>query len=283
MEMKNDLCVFILTHGRPNNVLTLKTLNKCGYDGKIYLVVDNEDECVDEYIYKFGERVIVFDKKKIADETDEGNNFDDRKTIIYARNACFEIAEKLGITYFLQLDDDYYELNYKFIGIKGAKMPKNINALFDKVIEFYEKSSCMSIAFAQTGDFIGGIDNGKGVYRFSKRKCMNSFFCSTKRPFKFVGSQNEDVNTYTSLGSRGYLFLTIPVIAINQKDSQTQKGGITETYLKYGTYVKAFTTLMMHPSSVRVSMMRSDNPRLHHSINWNATTPMIIDSKYKKQ
>ena len=109
------------------------------------------------------------------------------------------------------------------------------------------------------------------------------FFCSTSRPFQFIGAMNEDVNTYTTLASRGGLFLTIPVIAINQKDSQSQKGGITDMYLRYGTYCKAFTTTMMHPSGVKVSMMRADNPRLHHSISWNNTTPMIISEEYKKK
>lgn len=281
--MENNFCIFILTHGRPDNVLTYKTLHKCGYVGKIYFIVDNEDKTIDKYIENFGvEYVKVFDKKAMADEIDEGNNFDERRTITHARNYCFEIAKDLGIDYFLQLDDDYYEFDYKFISVKGMKMPKDINILFDNVINFYKTIDCLSIAFAQTGDFIGGIDNGKGVYRFSKRKCMNSFFCSTQRPFKFIGAMNEDVNTYTTIASRGGLFLTIPVIAVNQKDSQTQKGGITDMYLRYGTYCKAFTTTMMHPSGVKVSMMRADNPRIHHSINWKATTPMIIDQKHKK-
>ena len=282
--MENNFCVFILTHGRPNNVLTLKTLKKCGYDGKVYFILDNEDKTIDQYIDNFGkEMIIVFDKKAMADRVDEGNNFDERRTITHARNACFEIAEKLRVEYFLQLDDDYYEFDYKFIGVKGMKMPKNINKLFDTIINFYKKTDALSIAFAQTGDFIGGIDNGKSIYRFSKRKCMNSFFCSTSRPFQFIGAMNEDVNTYTTLASRGGLFLTIPVIAINQKDSQSQKGGITDMYLRYGTYCKAFTTTMMHPSGVKVSMMRADNPRLHHSISWNNTTPMIISEEYKKK
>jgi hypothetical protein len=249
----------------------------------LYYIVDNEDKQVDKYIQNFGaDKVIVFDKKEMADKADEGNNFDERRAILYARNACFKIAKELGIKYFLQLDDDYYEFVYKFIGIKGGKMPKDINKLFDTVIDFYKKTNALSIAFAQTGDFIGGIDNGKGVYRFSKRKCMNSFFCSTEREFQFLGTMNEDVNTYVVLGSRGNLFLTIPVFAINQKDSQTQKGGITEAYIRFGTYCKSFTTAMMHPSSVRVSMMRADNPRIHHSISWLNTVPVIIDEKYKK-
>ena len=111
---------------------------------------------------------------------------------------------------------------------------------------------------------------------------MNSFLCSNKRPFRFVGAMNEDVNTYTTLGSWGILFLTIPLISLNQTMTQTQTGGITDMYLRYGTYCKAFTTVMMMPSSVKVSTMGSSNERLHHKIRWKNTTPMIIDEKYKK-
>lgn len=42
--MKNNCFVaLILTHGRPDNVHTVKTLRKCGYTGDIIIVLDNED------------------------------------------------------------------------------------------------------------------------------------------------------------------------------------------------------------------------------------------------
>ena len=66
---------------------------------------------------------------------------------------------------------------------------------------------------------------------------MNSFLCSTDRPFKFVGAMNEDVNTYTTLGSRGNLFFTFTSLQLDQKETQSQAGGITDMYLKYGTYI----------------------------------------------
>lgn len=282
MENK-DYCVFILTHGRPDNILTYKTLLKCGYAGEVFFVLDNEDKTIDKYIENFGiDKIKIFNKKQMADKIDEANNFDNRKVIVHARNYCFELAKELGYKYFIQLDDDYYEFIYKFSDTKGLVLSKNINNIFSLMFEFYKTTTAKSICFAQTGDFIGGIDNGKGVYRFAKRKCMNSFFCSTDRPFSFVGSINEDVNTYTTLASRGYLFLTIPVFAINQKDSQKQKNGMSDIYKLQGTYIKSFTTVLMQPSNVKISMMNANHKRIHHSIKWVNTTPMIINQKYKK-
>lgn len=282
MENK-DFAVFILTHGRPDNVLTYKTLLKCGYTGKVYFIVDNEDKFIEQYRKNFGiENVKVFDKKEMADKVDEANNFDNRKVIVHARNYCFELANELDYKYFIQLDDDYYEFIYKFSDTKGQVLAKDINKIFDLMFSFYKSTNALSICFAQTGDFIGGVDNGKGVYRFAKRKCMNSFFCSTDRPFQFLGSINEDVNTYTTLAGQGNLFLNIPVFAINQKDSQTQKDGMSDIYKLQGTYIKSFTTVLMQPSNVSISMMNASHKRIHHSIKWINTTPMVISNDYKK-
>ena len=275
MENK-DFAVFILTHGRPDNVKTLSTLKRSGYTGQIYFIVDNEDKTIEQYQKNYGiENVKIFNKKAMADKVDECNNFDERRTITHARNACFDIAKELGITYFVQLDDDYYYFGYRYD--TGAKKITNMDKVFEIILNFYKNVNIKSIAFGQGGDHIGGFSGIK-----LKRKCMNSFFCSTKREFKFIGSMNEDVNTYTTLGSRGEIFFTFTNLQLDQKDTQSQTNGITDMYQRYGTYLKAFTTVMNHPSSVKVSIMNSNNPRIHHSIKWINTTPMILDNKYKK-
>ena len=275
-NMENNFAVFILTHGRPDNVKTFNTLKKCGYTGKIYFIVDNEDKSIEKYISNFGiDNVRIFDKKEMADSIDEGNNFDNRKVIIHARNACFKIAKELGIKYFMQFDDDYYYFGYRYE--TGAKIIKNLDVVIEKMLDFYKSVNIKSIAFSQGGDHIGGFSGIK-----LKRKCMNSFLCSTDREFKFVGSINEDVNTYTSLGNRGEVFFTFTNIQLDQKDTQSNKGGMTDEYALTGTYVKSFHSVLMHPSGVKVSMMNSNNPRLHHQIKWNNTTPCILDDKYKK-
>ena len=69
--MKNNCFVaLILTHGRPDNVHTVKTLRKCGYTGDIIIVLDNEDLKIDRYRKNY-ENIYVFDKQEIASETDE--------------------------------------------------------------------------------------------------------------------------------------------------------------------------------------------------------------------
>ena len=278
----NDFAVFILTHGRPDKMYTYDTLLKNGYTGSVYIIIDNEDKKADQYYKKFGDKVIMFDKKEIAKTFDEFDNFEDRRAIIYARNASFNIAKNLQIKYFLQLDDDYTGFQYKLLLDKPVNAEcRRLDDLFRITLDYFKSISAVSIAFAQGGDFIGGIDNGISAFRFSKRKAMNSFFCSTERKFNFIGRVNEDVNTYIGFQSTGNLFLTIQNIAINQKATQSNKGGMSEMYIESGTYLKSFYTIIGSPSSVKITMMRTTNRRLHHSINWDCAVPQIISEKYK--
>ena len=156
----NELVVFILTHGRANNVYTLKTLRKHGYTGKVIFVIDNEDKQADEY-YKKYEDVEMFDKKAIAKTFDEADNFEDRRAIIYARNACFDIAKKFGYKYFIEMDDDYTYFEYRVYSadIQKPKNVFNLDAVFLSLLEFYKSTNFATISMAQGGDFIGGKNN----------------------------------------------------------------------------------------------------------------------------
>jgi hypothetical protein len=284
MENK-DYTVFIISNNRPNKVYTDVMLKKYNYTGTSYIVLDDEDKSVDQYITKFGvDRIKIFNKKEIADKTDEGNNFDNRRTTTHARNACFDIAEQLGYKYFLVLDDDYTVFRYRYIDKYITKgYVNNLDNLFLQTFKFYKNNKFISIAFAQGGDFIGGESCGLlKNYMYNGRKCMNSFFCSTERRFWFLGQLNEDVNTYVTYGNKGGLFLTIPFVGLEQKATQLTTGGMTDAYLKYGTYVKSFTTVMMQPSSVFVAMMGFTKNRLHHRVIQRNTVPMIVKEMYKK-
>ena len=286
--MENSLdnfVVFILTHGRPNNVITYKTLRKGGYTGDIYIIIDNEDSTADEYYKIYGDKVIMFDKVAIAETFDEADNFGDRRSVVYARNACFGIARELGVEYFLQLDDDYACILYKFdldLRYKESQVNK-LDNLFAAILGYYKSISACTIAMAQNGDFIGGQNSGFAERIQIKRKAMNSFFCSVTRPFQFVGRINEDVNTYVSQGNRGALLLTVVNVAIIQRQSQSNPGGMTGLYLDSGTYIKSFYTVMFAPSCVKVSEMGQHHRRLHHRISWNNAVPKIMDEKYCKR
>ena len=149
--------------------------------------------------------------------------------------------------------------------------------------EFLASTPVASIAMAQGGDFIGGDDNHKAQQVMLWRKCMNSFVCSTDKPFQFVGRVNEDVNTYTHQASKGLVLFTTNQVSLVQKVTQSNSGGMTEMYLESGTYVKSFYSVMYQPSSVKISILRDTNVRIHHHVYWKSTTPMILREYFKER
>jgi hypothetical protein len=284
MSIKN-FAVFILTHGRASNVITYQTLRRQGYTGLIYLLVDDEDKQIDDYRKLYGKQVIVFNKQKAIDFTDSGDNFLKRNSVVYARNYNFVIAKELGVDYFLQLDDDYTYFTHTYDNERNYITSKNrINSLdkvFNAMTLFLIETQAHSVAMSQGGDFIGGIGTvGKNyiLYNRFSRKVMNAFFMNTKKPFKFMGRINEDVNAYVSLGSTGHLFITVPRVRLEQRVTQTNPGGLTDIYKDLGTYVKSFYSVLYSPNTVLITMMGVINPRLHHSVKWSTAVPKIIDS-----
>lgn len=286
--MRSDFAALILTHGRPDRVHTYYSLRNAGYTGRIIIVIDNEDKTANEYRNRYGTDVVMFDKAAIAQTFDEGDNFQDRRAIIYARNASFQIAKNLGYRYFVQLDDDYtgFENCFDQNAFYGYGRAENLDLIFSALCEYLSKTPFASIAISQGGDHIGGGDSKKVIG--TKRKAMNSFFCDTERPFQFVGRINEDVNTYTCEQRKGLLFLTILAAKLVQKQTQSNSGGMTDLYLDSGTYIKTFYSVMYAPSCVKVSQISSPQDgnaghlRIHHKVSWNNAAPLILSQQFKK-
>ena len=282
--MENNLVIFIISHGRPNDIITLKTLKQIECKLPIYIIIDNEDKTDIIYFEKYKNNVLQFDKKHYASLVDNFDNSGNYRTTTHARNACFDLAKELGYEYFLVLDDDYTEfkmrINHKLQHPSGKYLIiKNIDNVFLKTLEYYKNSNFTSICYSQGGDWFGGETN---FNKKPKRKAMNSWFCSINRRFKFISRLNEDVNTYMALGNQGKVFMTIPFIQIDQKTTQKNKGGMSEAYLDGGTYVKSFYTILNRPDCTEINLMGRTDKRLHHLISWKNACPMIIDEKYKK-
>ena len=286
MKANNKLAVFILSHGRPDNVITYQTLRKQGYTGKIYIIVDDEDKTLSQYKEKYKGEVIVFSKADYAQKFDIMDNFGGNKVIVYARNACYDIARKLKLDYFFEYEDDYTQFQYRNVDkdILRATNVNNLDAILDAMIECLDGTKANTIAFAQGGDFIGGVSSFKN--NTFKRKAMNSFVFKVNKDPKddtlFIGRMNDDVNTYLTQGKVGKLFFQVSPINLVQLLTQSNSGGNTEAYKAYGTYVKSFYSVMAAPSCCKIDLMGRTNKRLHHKIKWNHAVPKILDEKFKK-
>lgn len=278
--MKDDFCIFILTHGRPDRVHTYDSLMKSGYTGKVYIVIDDEDKTEAGYRQRFGDKVLQFNKTEWAAKTDEGDNFRHRKAIVYARNACWELAKQIGCRYFVQFDDDYTEFTLRYYnGSNEVKIRKGMDEVLAALLEFFASIPAISIAMSQGADFNGSPDASL------RRKCMNSWFCDLQKPFSFYGHMNEDVSAYVSYGLRGNLLFTVMQAKLQQKPTQVTAGGMSDLYLESGTYVKSFYSVMCAPSCVKIGSLsncKEGGGRIHHKINWHNAAPKILRETTKK-
>ena len=286
MQQNNKIAVFILSNGRPDNVITYTKLRTFGYTGKIYIIVDDEDKTLEQYKKNFRDEVIVFSKKDYVERFDIMDNFEGNKVIVYARNACYDIARKLELDYFFEYEDDYNTFQHKFI--KGTKLTwayvTDMDSILNAFIDALKETGATSLSFAQGGDFIGGATS---VHSNSfKRKSMNSFIFKVNdipsNDTRFIGRMNDDVNTYLTQGAIGKLFFQIASIMLTQKATQSSIGGNTVAYKENGTYVKSFYSVMAAPSCCKISTLGITSQRIHHRILWNNAVPKIINEQHKK-
>lgn len=282
--MRDDFAIFVLTNGRPDRVLTLRSLDHAGYTGRTYVVIDDEDPTGDEYRRRFGDAVLTFSKADVASRVDQADRSSDRRTILFARVAAFELARDLGLRYLMELDDDYLSFLYRTVdrfGQAHGTMIRRFDLVAEEMVRLLEATGALTVAMSQGGDHIGGSLSGTIRSGF-KRKAMNSFVARVDRPIPFAGRLNEDVNAYALEGSRGELFLSPSILQLNQVATQQSIGGMTDAYRASGTYVKSFYTVMMCPSFVTIASMGRTDRRLHHRIDWDHAVPKIVGPELRR-
>jgi len=286
MTTDYTFAVFIITHGRAGHVTTDIALKRQGFTGRIIYVVDDLDEQLPEYQKLYGtDAVKVFSKSQVVKSFDIADTKTDTRSSCYARNAANIMAEELKLDYFLVLDDDYMGFRFRY-GSRNklhALLCSNLDNLFAAMLRLLIATNADAVALAQGGDFIGGTKS-KMWKDGIKRKAMNSWFLTTKRPVTFLGRLNEDVNAYLVHGAVGKLFLSVTQATLDQKRTQQQAGGLSEAYLDSGTYQKSFYSVLYAPSCVKVRPMfhAFGGTRYHHHITWEHAVPKIINERHRK-
>jgi hypothetical protein len=47
--MRTDFCIFIISHGRPDSIHTMKTLAQAGNEYPVHVVIDDTDKSAERY------------------------------------------------------------------------------------------------------------------------------------------------------------------------------------------------------------------------------------------
>lgn len=280
----NNFAVFILTHGRPKKQLTYNSLRKQGYTGKIYFVVDDLDETVDEYILNYGEEnVIIFNKREIAKKTDSFYNYEKLNAVVYARNVCFEIAEKLGLEYFLNCDDDIMNFNYRLIDNNKMQCVKikQFDNVFNFLIDFMKNSNTELMSISENGIYFGGIN--ERTLRGINTNYTHFFLFNTKSKIRFRCFWFEDVIASIDvqrLGKRA-----ICTTYIDELLHDRTEGGMKDDYDICGSNDNLIVTnvLISNPDCVKL-YVRTKKDKLQYSLRiaWKNAKVKLISDKYRK-
>lgn len=271
--------VLILSNRRPDNVKTVKMLEKYGYHGEWRIVIDDQDPTAGEYERRYGDRVIVFDKGAYAEKTQTLTPKSDTpmNVVVYARNACPDISQQLGWDCFIELDDDYDRVEYRWI--EGGKLKTSylldLDWLFSEMVETVKNGGLDAFGIAQGGDFIGGVKSTGATQKFL-RKIMNVYCFPSDTKIRFTGYLNEDLTMSVLEGMKGAKILTCTEFEVHQTKTQKAKGGLTEEYLRHGTYAKSMCSRIVCPSCVSIRKMGDKHMRIHHNVKWNNAVPKII-------
>ena len=278
--------VFILSHGRANDILTVDMLKRGNYTGDWYVVIDDEDDQEPIYRERFGEHILQFCKKDEADLTDTGDLDNDRRVGVFARNAIQKMAKEMGYKYHLQLDDDFRYLYLRFPKGKNTSSltcieVKHLDKLFGYFVDYMESTNIAWLSFALSSDYLGGSNSN----RYKKRllpKTMGSFLMRADEYIPFKMRMNDDITTCITQWELGRPNYSIMYVQVQTPETQEMKGGMTDIYTDNGTYRKSYYSVMCHPGYVKVAKQGIKYFRIHHEIRWNGCTPKVLNEKWRK-
>ena len=277
--MRDDFAVFILSHGRAKEISTNDALKNAGYTGKTYIIVDDLDDQLSDYKERFGEQVIVFDKKAWAEKTDTVTSTSELRPVVFARNACYSIAENLGIKFFTEFDDDLMTFMFRYDenGSLKSKKISEMDSVFDAMIEFQEQAGLVSLGIACDAGMIGGVN---GNFRKKLlRSIHQAFILRTDMPIEFKGILNEDGIATALCSHTGRLAFEYTGICQTCPARSTNNGGLSDLYRANDEYVRAFYTIIAVPSSQKI-YVRNSHVTLKSSSD--CSYPRIINERWKK-
>ena len=240
---------FIVTYKRPDTV-TPKMLREHGYSGEYFLVVSDNDPCIEEYKSRYGDSVLVFHKPDYAwiDTCDLDPSLDFANI---ARYAAHDFARELKYDAWCMLDDDLSDIKYRSYNenhsLKTYEVTK-LDALMDACFEFVMKfppgtifgflSACLM--------FPGRIDK-------FERFWSQISFRRTSDPYLVKGRFYDDFTEVLDKNNIGEIAFVLHEITYKgdaydaSKVENDVSGGMLQAYEKYSRYARRFMSLMIHP------------------------------------
>lgn len=254
---------------------------KIGYDMSCLTVfVDNEADDIEDYrvsCEKFGCNLEVFDMAEARRRYDYVHRPSEaRRSAGQARNMFQDYAKQKGFDFYCVIDDDTEHYQLKGFGrnpYRGMAKPEDIFFMMEETEKLMRSRKIGVFAWPQTGDFIGG--ESKHIFR---RKVMNTTFYLL--PYIYRGErgvQDEDTAMFVGMMNEGLFTGSYGCgCVLLQKQSATQKGGLTDLYNECKLLNKALVCPIQFPSAIYGEKQKMNGGRLHHHINNKYLMPRVL-------
>jgi hypothetical protein len=262
-------------------------LNQLNFNTDYFIVIDDEDNCIDEYRKVYDDKLLIFNKSKYIDSTE---------TIIYPKNDCSAVYVKNFIEdfcfkkqmdAFIIIDDDMRSLRYRYEldgSVKSQKLT-DINKIFQQYVDYMIECDIDGLCFGMHTMYL------KKPLVPNERRFMSNIYIRNcrKRKMNWVSQIFDDFNSCISLANSGYIFLMLPFIQMefepqyfqiqNKKSDQFRCGGLVSLYDSYDSFKRAFVSTIIHPSGCKPYL---NNQVYMMSTKNNNTFPKILSSEFKK-
>lgn len=234
--MRSDFAIFICTHGRPDKQLTYEALKKSGYTGKIYLVLDDTDVTIQQYIDNYGpEHIVIFDKNHYINScVDTGDVEGHYKCILYAKMAVEDIAKDFNLSAFMLVDDDITNFRYRypyFDKCASIKM-KNMDDCLEIYIDFLLENAFTAVGFGSPSTYFSGVRSFDPTAFLRYRGVFQVYLRNVSKPVIWINWYGEDNITLLQSSISGNLWLQIPYIEYEcvEIGDITKDGGMVDIY-----------------------------------------------------
>lgn len=274
--------VFICTHGRPDRQYTLQTLRKSGYTGKVYLVLDDEDETEQEYRNLYPEDdILMFDKQSFIETSDTGTIENQRKCILYAKNACEEFAKHLELPAFVIADDDILKLRYRYIEdkkLKTADITTDLDSVIDVYVDIMLTCDMAATGFGFAQFYFTGVNSFSPDNIQKYRVPYNFVFRNSKFEVDWKSWFGEDIVTAVYWGRVGQLWTAIPHVQQEIVALASADGGMKDTYDSNSDIRLAMQNVMYLPAELKPFFYKG---KFMASIKRENAFPKLISSRYQ--
>ena len=285
--------IFIPTYGRPNNQLTLNMLRKSGYTGKIYLVVDDTDVTIQQYIDNYGiDNLIVFNKNHYINTIQTVTNNPKYGCAVYARYAIEEIALHLGLSCFVVIDDDITRFRLRLP--KDNKLRSiisfDLNTVFSLICDFMLTSNLMACGCAYVNSLMCGCEALSSENLLKNRQPCAVMFRNTAKSVEWFSDYLEDALPWYRYNIIGEFTPCLPYIQFDTpsahkpvKDSTLSKsdGGSSDLYNCDG-YEIAFRGCIVYPNFISIKAKLLDK-NIYYSCVKKKDLPKILNPIYRKE